>query len=285
MNIIIRTIGAQQVSGNVDRVVCAVPLPKGGKLKGVQGEVHVIGEEDQPTNQFMAWGISGHMVPVEEAETALEFGVLWDQVIVKSADPTTVAATTVLDWDWDTADLSVELEPGEMDINSLLGLSQRDKEFMAPRIEWTSFAKGRQGGFAAGSPDTYLPTDYKTFRSKINLTAEGPSAAMIGFSSPVLDETKVQTADQTPGSAAEWYMLQNMRETLRDMGKAQAGLIEATSDHPYADASTLIGNLVAPDMLDESSTLYNSISWRCLIVATWLLEFPGDSIPNTLDGR
>lgn len=273
------------MSGNVDRVVCAVPLPKGAKLKGVQGEVHVIGEEDRPTNKFSAWGLSGHMVPVEEAETALAYGTLWDQVIVKAQDPTTAAATTTLDWDWDTAVTGLEIEPGEMDINSLLGSTPFDKEFMAPRLEWVSFAKGRQGGFAAGTPDTWLPTDYKTFRSKVQLTAEGPSAAMIGFSSPLLDEVMTGGSHVTPSSAAEWYMLQNMRDTLRDMGKAQAGLIEATGDHPYADASTLIGNLVAPDMLDESSTLYQAISWRVMIAATWLLEYPGNSIPNSIDGR
>lgn len=264
--------------------MCAVPLPKGGSLISVQGELHMVGEESQDTAKFAAYGLSGHMVPVPEPESAVGFGALWDNVIVKAADPSVAAATTKLDFDWDTADTGTEIEPGEVDLLALLGLTQT-KEILPPRMEWVSWAKSRQGGFIAGTPDVYLPSDFKTFRSKRRLTAEVPSALMLAVSSPVLDDLRELAAHVTPSSAGEWYMMANMEETLRDFGKGNAGLTEAGALAPYLNASNLIAELVAPPMLDESSTQYNSMSWQALMVCTWILEYPDESIPNTLDGR
>lgn len=285
MRVIARSVGAQQIAGNVDRVVVSMPLPKGGKLISVHGEVHIIGEEDQPTNRFMAWGMSGVLVPIPDPETAITFNALWDNVVVKAADPTLVAATNLLDFDWDTANTGPEIEPGEMDIDALLGLTQGQKEFIPPRLSWMSWAKGRQGGFIAGTPDDYLPSDFKTYRSKRALVADVPSALMIAVSSPVLDEVELLAANTTPASSAQWYQLQNMDETMRDFAKMQAGLTDAGAISPYFDATALIADLVARDMLDESGTLFNSVSWTTLVTATWLLDFPGNSLPKTLDGR
>lgn len=285
MRVIARTIGAQTIAGNTDRVLAACPLPKGGRLLSVHGELHMIGEESQSTAQFMAYGIGGEMVPIVDPVTTITYQAIWDDVVVKSNDPSLAAATPRIDFDWITDDATPQLEPGEMDIDALLGLTQGQKEFLPPRIEWVSWAKSRQGGFAAGTPDTFLPSDFKTFSSKRRLIADVPSALMIAISSPLLDETEEVATHVPPSTAGEWYMLQNLRDTLRDMGKAQAGLIEAGAESPYADASTVIRDVVSKDMLDESTTLYNSMTWDALIVATWLLDFPGDSIPKSIDGR
>ena len=285
MRIIRRTIGAQTVTSGIDRVIGNAPLPKGGKVLSVHGELHVIGEESMPVDEFSAYGFSAHVVPIVDPETSIGLGALWDDVVVKALDPTTTAATSVLDMDWATDDTSPEIEPGELDVDDLLNMTQGQKELIAPRLEWISWAKSRQGGWVAATPDTYVGSDYKTFSSKRKITAEVPSMALIGFSSPSLDDRMIQSADVTMGSAAEWYMAQNMNETLRDMGKMQAGLTEAGAESPYAEASSLIADLVAPSMLDESTTMYRSCAYDVLCVATWLLEFPGESLPRTLDGR
>lgn len=273
------------MAGGTDQVLAALPLPKGGKLISVTGELHMVGEESQDTGKYMAYGIGGELVPIVDPETAINFQSLWDDVIVKSNDPSQTAATTRLDFDWVTNDATPQIEPGEMDIDALLGLTQGQKEFLPPRLEWVSWAKSRQGGFVAGTPDTFLPSDFKTFQSKRRLTADTPSALLIGISSPSLDEVEENATWLSPSSAAEWYMFQNMRETLRDMAKAQAGLTEAGAESPYANASQLITDLVARNMQDEAATQYNAMSWNALLSATWVLDFPGDSIPNTIDGR
>lgn len=285
MKVIRRTIGAQTVAAGIDRVVGSAFLPKGGKLLSVHGELHVVGEESRPVDNFTAYGFSGSMVPIVDPETAIGAGNVWDNAIVKALDPILAAAGVGLDLDWINADTSPEIEPGEIDVDALLGMTQGQKEFMSPRLEWMSWAKSRQGGWAAGTPDTYLPSDFKRFSSKIKLTADEPSLCMVGFSSPSLDDVRLQAADLTPGSAAEWYMLQNMKETLRDMGKMQAG-ISATGDLVEGvSATNLIMDLVAPSMLDESTTLYETATYDVLCVMTWFLELPDEDLPKMLDGR
>lgn len=283
MLLIGRSVYAKTVLANKDRVIGSIQLPKGGKLKSVSGEIHVNGPESQAVNLFNAYGVSGSMVPVPDMETAIENDELWDDVIVKASDPTQAAGTVGFDFDWTTDNDEPEIEPGDMDVDALLGATQEAKEFLAPRLEWVSWAKSRQGGYAAATPDTWLPSDYKTFRSKRTLVADEPSVCLIGFSSPALDERA--TADATFGSGSKWWMLQNMDATLLDMSKAQAGLLEAGAESPYADATAAIVEMIAPTMKDESVTLFKSLTWTVLCVCTWVVELPETSIPKVLDGR
>lgn len=285
MRVIRRTIGAQTVGAGIDRVVGSAPLPKGGKVLSVTGELHVIGGEAMQVDEFSAYGFSAHLVPIQDPETAILYGRLWDDVVVKAFDPSIVAATPTLDLDWETADLSPEIEPGEVDVDALLGMTQGAKELMSPRLEFISWAKSRQGGWTAATPDVFVGSDYKTFGTKKKLMAEVPSVALIGFSSPSLDDVREQAAELSYATAGEWYMLQNMNETLRDMGKMQAGLSETGNIRPGSDATTLLMDLIAPPMLDESTTMYSVQTWDVLCVATWVLELPGEDLPRTLDGR
>lgn len=285
MRVIARTIGAKTSAPNSDTVVCAVAIPKGGKVLSVQGELHVVGEEAQPVDDFMAYGFMAELIPIIDPTTQITFQALWDNVVVKASDPTNSAATNALDFDWDTADTGPAIEPGEMDIDELLGLTQGQKEIIAPRLEWLSWAKSRQGGFAAGTPDSFLPSDFKTFRSKKTVVADVPSAAVIAFSNPLLDDLVEEANFVPPITEGDWYMLANMDHTLIKFAEINAGLTEVGAESPYSQASTLIANLVAPRMLDESTTLYNALTYDVLCVATWVLEFPSDTIPNSIDGR
>lgn len=287
MIVIRRSIYAVNIAAGADNVIGSAPIPKGGKIMSVQGEIHVNGEESQDTGLFSAYGFSAHLVPLEDPETALTLDELWDDVVVKAIDPVTAAGAVGIDIDWITTVGAPEIEPGEMDVTDLLGMSQGSKELIAPRLEWISWAKSRQGGWAAGTPDTFFPSDYKTFKSEKTLAADAPSEVLIGFSSPSLDDLKLQSADVSFSSAAEWYMLQNMDSTLEDMAKAQAGLTEAGAESPYANASTLLEEVLAPPMVDESvASLYNTLAYDVLCVSTFVLEYPNSSIPKgAIDAR
>lgn len=285
MILVARTVGAQAVGTNVDRVLGAMPIPIGGSLLSVEGEIHMISaNEDQPIVGFNAWGFAGELVPIVAADVADLYNDIWNNVVVKAADLTTSAGTNRLDFDWDTSAGAPTVEPGEIDIDDMLGMSQGQKTFIEPRIEWVSWAKNKQGGFVGGTPDDYQPSDYKTFRSRKKLTADVPSAAMLTISNPLLDDVRADAAFLSPTGEGQWYMMQNMEDTMREVGKFQAGLSEVGAESPGADASALLQELVAPPMLTDSG-LFLDIAWTALVVATWVVDYPGDSIPNTIDGR
>ena len=185
--------------------------------------------------------------------------------------------------DWDTGDSGPEIEPGEMDMNDLLGLAIREKELIPPRMEWLSWAKSRQGGWIAGTPDVYQPSDYKTYRSTRTIVADVPSMALLGVSSPSF--TDVVTQIVSPGTVAEWAVLGNLRLAMEQMLLGQIGLTEAGAESPHADIGQFIAELAAPDMLDESTSLFVAMTYDVMCTATWLLDMPGSSIPGTIDGR
>lgn len=266
-----------------DQVHAWAPLPEGALVHSVQGEIHMMGPEATPIDTFVGWGFSAHVVPVDEMETGLDVQTLWDQTVVKSRDVTTSAGTPIVDFDIDTADTTNEIEPGEMDMNELLGLSVNDKELIAPTLRFVSFAKNRQGGWVAGTPDKYVPTDYVTFRSRRKLKADVPSMALLGISAPVMDDQA--TSILTPGSVGEWGVLSNMRLAMNQLLLGQLGLMEIGAETPYGDISTFIEELAAPVVLEGTTARFGNASWVPLVVATWHLELPSSSIPGMIDGR
>lgn len=283
MRVISRTIGALLVTAGQDEVMAWAPMPEGATLVSVSGSLHVVGEEGMSIAQFGGYGFSGHVVPVDEMETALDIQSLWDQVVVKALDPTASAGTEQVDFDVDTIDSNAEIQPGEMDVNAILGLAMMDKEFIAPQMRMLSWAKSRQGGHVVASPDVFNPSDYVTFRSQRRIVADVPSMALIGVSSLAFGD-RVQTIE-TPGTVGEWGVLGNMKLAMNQMLIGQLGLTEIGAESPHAEISGFIAELAAPDILDESVTLFDAQNFTCLMEAVWLLEMPDTSIPGVVDGR
>jgi len=265
-----------------DEVCAACPVPAGGKLLSVQGEVHVIGLEAAPTTQFAAFGFSGELIEITDPDTAVTMDVLWDQHVTKTVDPTETAGISTVDFDWDTVDTSPDVEPGEVDANDMTGLFERTKEIFAPQIEWMSFAKGQPVAVAAASPDTYTPRAFKTFRSQKTLMADTPSYALLALSSPALDQHENEAARVTLGNAQRWAILENLRNVMNDFWRINTGMVEAGAESPYAVISSAIGDLVSPLMIDPDTTLLDPMSYTALCRATWVLDLPGSSIPSTL---
>ena len=283
MRVISRTVAALTMGAGGDRVVAWAPLPEGAAVLGVQGELHVVGEESIGTSLFSGYGFAGQVVPVDDATVALDVQNLWDEAVTKAIDPSSAAGTSTVDMDWDTGDSDPQIEPGEMDVSDLLGLGIREKELIAPRMEWISWAKSRQGGFISGSPDVFHPSDYKTFRSARTIRADVPSMALLGVSNPSLDETQTQVVSL--GTVAEWAVLGNLRLAMEQMLIGQIGLTEAGAESPHADIGQFISELAAPDMLTETTSLFKAMAYDVMCTATWLLEMPGSSIPGTIDPR
>lgn len=253
----------------------------GGRLKSVTGELHVIGAEAQDIDLFAAYGFSGELVPVMDADGALDINVLWDNMVAKPVQPTSTAATDVVDWDTDgPAQTGPDVEPGEVDMKDITGLLDVNKALFQPRIEWMSFAKGAPVSVAAGTPDTYTPRSYKTFQSRRVLKADMPSYALLAVSSPSLDNE--QTTKTIINTAANWGVLENLRSIMQDFWRINTGMIEATAESPYDVASARIADLVSPDMINPATTLVAPQAFTVMCHCTWLLEMPDSQVSGVI---
>lgn len=281
MRVIRKTTAALSVAVGADEVLAWAPLPTGAKLLSVSGEINIVGPESLAISKFAAYGFSGYVIPVVDPTAALALKTTWDTMVVKNQVPTPQAATATIDYEWDIADTNEVIQPGRGTFEGITGMgAEKSKEIFRPRIEWMSFAK-RPVGFVAGTPDTYQPISHKTMRSQMKITAEEPSYAMLAITNPAL--TEVEETPLTDGNVGLWGMGMHLKEMIRDFWRIQAGLIEAGAESPYADATTYIQELVAPDMLDESTTLYgNTAALTAHVDVTWVLEFPDGDPVNTL---
>lgn len=282
-----RTIGSRDIAAGSDEPLAWAPMSEGMTLISVTGKLHVLGPEAIPINLFGAYGFSGYVMPVIEPEGgSVGAKATWDTMVTKAVDLSSVAATEQIDYDWDTADAGPAIEPGELDPSGLLGVGEDvTKTIIEPRLEFVSWANSRQGGWVAGSPDVYNPSDFKTFRSARRLTAERPSMALLAVSSPSMTDVTEGMNAFTATGMQNWGMLENLDEVMRAALIAALGLTETGAESPFGDMALFIQELVAPDMSDESATHFLSNIWRVMCEATWVFELEGSSIPMTLDGR
>lgn len=284
MRVVRNTTMSKNISGGSDGVVAWTPVPAGGRLLGVQGELHIIGPEAARVDNFHAFGFSGELVPVNDPDTGVGIDTLWDEMVTKTAVATEAYGTSgiTVDYDWDTADTDPDVEPGEVDVNDLTGLLDATREIFPPRIEWMSAAKGNPMSVAAGTPDTYTPRAFKQFRSSRKMVAAQPSYAMLALSAPALDRNIASAS--TMGTVKDWAILENLRNVMDDFWRINTGMIESGAESPYDFISKAVGDLVSPTMVQPATPLMVSASVTFMCQATWFLDFPGTSVPGTLEG-
>lgn len=278
-----KTVVTKLVSAGTDQVVAWAPIPDGGKLLSVQGELHIIGAEGSAVNQLSGYGFSGEVVPIRDPDSAQDINSLWDQMVTKPVQVSVAAGANSVDADWDTSDGAPDTEPGEVDVNQLLGLLESTREIFAPRLEWMSFAKGAPIPVVAGSPDTYTPRDFKTFRSTKKMMIEGASYAMLAVSSPSLDNEQVQ--ENIEIGSEPWGIMENIHLAMQQLLIQSLGMTETGNTEPYDTITTLIHEWLAPDIINPSTTLLDPQVFTAFCIADWVFDIPGSSIPNTLEAH
>lgn len=286
MIVVRETIVAGVVAPGTDKVLAWAPIPEGGKLLSVTGELHVLGLEEDSIDKFHGYGFSGELIPVVDPDAGVSLDTMWDYQVTKPADASVAAATTALDFDWDTSDTGPDVEPGQADLNQMLGLVESTKKIIEPVLEIVSFPKQRTGSYheETSGDDQWVPTDYKTFRSERKLVSrQGPSFAMLAFSSPTMDEE--ETSPTLESTVGQWGILGNLDNVLNDMWKMNAGLTDVGAIAPYLNASNEIEQLVAPDIVQPADAILSPTQWTVLCKATWLLDFPSSTVPRVLKGE
>jgi len=289
LKIVRKQITGAVVGADTDKVVAWAPVPEGGKVLSVQGALHIQGAEEKQVQQIYGYGFSGEVAPMVDPDFAGTLDTLWDYEVTKPSDVQVVAGgslTTGLEFDWDTALASPDVEPGQLDVNAMLNAFTPTKSLIEPRLEIVSYMKNNNGTYheEESADDQWMPTDYKTFRSRRKVKAEsGPAYAMLAFSSPTFDQE--ETAPDLVNDLKEWTMLGNLDSILQDMWKIQAGAMEAGAIEPYASAAKLIEKLVAPPIVQPGTAILVPQTWTVLTETTWLLDFPEQQALRMLRGE
>lgn len=283
MRVFRRTNTYRQVAAGTDVVVGHCPLPAGAQLIQTWGKLHMIASTKSTVTRAVGYGFSGHVLPILDPDNALPVDTLWDYQVTKAVDPTTVAATIGAEFDWDTTNTTPELEPGELDLERVMGLYRDKTEFIDPRFQLLTWANARQGAYEE-SGTSYTPTDFKSVRSTRRMEVDTPSYALVGVSSPSMDDQV--TAESTIATPGEWAIMENLESALDDFWKIQTGLIEVGAESPYSDISLLLEDLIAPPIFTPvSPDLIDIVAWNAYCEMTWEIDIPRRSFGSTLAGQ
>lgn len=273
------SVMAGVVTGDADVVVGGVPIPTGGRVLSVEGELHMIGAEGAAITKVSAYGFGGELVPVLDVEDQVDLNVLWDRMVPKAASVLIGTPGVSMDHDWDDAVITPQIEPGEVNVNQMMGLAEPTKEIIKPRMSYTSWAKN-QGGWVGGTPDVYNPSDYKTFRGSRSLKAQTNSYGLLAVSSPLFDR---EATTESTIVFSNFAVLGNLRDMIKLALLAQIGVVEAANDLPFQLVSDVIGRTVSPNIIQPAAAVIITQTWNFFCRSVWICDSGQSTIPSTVE--
>lgn len=249
---------ALDVPSGADMVIAGYPIPRGGILRNVWGDVHLVCAAEKPVQQAVFYGLTGYIVKMPDPDTVVTLQTLWDTAIEKASTGLSNASL-----DLDTVDVTSdpEFEPGEMKVGKLFDVGVAPVEIFKRRT-LVSFAKTPVGyEVIAGDEDLYIPTDHFKVRVNRSYRVDSPSYVLFGLSSPTLD--RVDASFPTTLTEEQWTQYTYLQETLVDAQKFMigGGLIDAGAESPYDKAVLLIERLTTQDIFEQGAGEFAHVEW------------------------
>lgn len=256
------------VTVGTDRVIGGMDIPSECVLNNVWGEVHCISEDVLFPSAVM-YGVRGLTVLRRDVDTLQTYDNLWDTMVPK--DTELAAGGFELSG---AANTDPEFEPGEPDAAKILDLHlyNDDMEWFKRR-KLVTFATSK-GGFIDATPDTFHATDFFKVRSRKRQAMEVTGAAMLGFSSPNLNDT-TSTDFGTLGSEQRIMSLKYFEVILEQAWMSLVGLTEAGAETPWIEAQGVVADFLEPDVHEDDAGRFLGQTWEVFATTTWDLTVPG----------
>lgn len=271
-----RVTSQYTIASDTDEVIAAVPLPVGGKLEGVNLRVSCIQGGISITTAVM-YGATMYAVPVLDPDAGAAFNVLWDTQVPKDKDE----AEGVYDLDTAAADVTPEFELGEMDFETLIGAGGAARK-MWRRRKLVTFPESPVG-FLDATPDKFQAIDAFSVKLKQKLSAQVPTVVMLGFSSPVLDDTTV--TDLTSPAEKDWTKLRFVTDTLKQAVVELLGEVEAGANAPWTQAAVMISTLLEGPAFEEDAGSFATGTWTVFCTGSFTISVPGEIGFGTLSSE
>lgn len=265
------SLGQVVAAAGADIVVGGVLLPSESVLNNVWGDVHAVSLISMDFDRAVLYGCSGYVLPVEDPNATNAFDTIWDTMVPKDTD----FAAGALDLDAESANTSPEFEPGEPNINRLMDLQVNDQDLRwFHRRKMLSFAT-RPTGFDSGdTPKSFIPADNFRVRSRKNIEADYHSAALLGFSSPGMDDVTT-TSWVSAADSVHWMQLKYLDVTLEQAFMQLAGLVETGAETPWEEAAALLEDLLEPTVVEITAGDFTAPSWNVFAALTFDVTVPG----------
>lgn len=301
VTVIRKQIREQDVVGGNDKVMAFMPIPPGGRLNGISGEVSIqVGNIDSgywngSKQVYQAFMFPAAVYAVQVQETGdITGGIddLWDKFIPKDVEMTETENTYWLDLDHDTSAVTrPREEPGEMSPNEIFGVNEPSR-LLWQREEMITFAKNGRGYESPSAdhngPDYYQPTEYYRVNARSGISFPQGGFVAFGVSAPTWDNT-TNAIGTGIADIQSLLQFQHMRLMLELAMPALLGLTETGATDPFGTVLTLIEDLAEPTITQTAATGANPTTFYpadAKITTNFRISVSvgDDQIPNTIGG-
>lgn len=264
-----KRFGAFQIDIGMDQVIAAAPVPAGGSSLQISGSVHVQTKLRVDILEKLRYSLKGYLIPIPDFDTQVTYKALWDKMVPKDD-----SATDSIDQDEAAGDAAPEDEPGDPDLEVIMGLSGTKLTKWFDRKRWISYAS-HPTGFEQNTTWFYWPAEVVNVNVNRKIFAEEPSMLMLALSSPSLDITT--TSLRSTPTRQDWARMDDIDDTLNDMRKAVLDLEEVAGDAPYTTAQIMIVDLLEQAMMEEAAVGndFRAVEWRVLSSINFKVDMPG----------
>lgn len=251
-----RRMSQKSITVGTDLVLVGMTLPSDSVIHNVSCRVSCLINSIFNFTSIAAYAVEAWLVPLLDPDAASPFDTLWDTLVPKDTD------VEVLDLDTGAVDTTPFYEPGEIDLSQLFDVGLRP-ERVYQRIRMLT----PLGGAAAVFQDSvspyaprWVPGDSFHLQLKKRYRVRQPSALLVGFASPAMDDTTA-TAEVALGEA-ELAQVKYMGEVIKRAMMHQLGLTEAGAETPWEEATALIKKHLEPDVVEQTVDTFAGGAWH-----------------------
>lgn len=252
-----------------DQVIFGLPLPSDTVVHDIRAKFSVLAGQILTKSQICGYAVEGWILPVLDPDAAATFDAIWDALVPKDTDVTTLDLDTV------AADATPFWEPGEVDFTAVVDVGLRPKRIYH-RHRYLDMVNGAVGLLDDAAPPTahdWQPGEKFTFHRKSKLRVSQPSILVFAIASPAGDDTTVVL--ETALTEPNWFQIKYIDHTLERAMLSLFGLTEAGAETPFEEATVLLSNYLDPNFFEETGGQFISPSWEVLAELGVDLSVPG----------
>jgi len=272
MQLQMRRYGTVNPGPGADAVLWSWPLTKESVLNQMQGEVHMITQEDMSTLEVSMYGAEGWIVQSDSAADFQQQDAMWDASVPKDDSSADLLDTSF------AANVISMMEVGEINVAQLFDQELLGPERFFQREKILSYATF-PSGFKAGTPNTYIPGDVFPVNIGKRYKATRQSGVLFGIGSPdfaAASDPHVVPQLGSLATAQSMYALRFLENYLDSAMVSLIGLTEAGADTPYDEILDFVQELLEKiNSGGGGSSQFEPVTWTAAGVATAGIQVPG----------
>lgn len=261
------------VDTTADQVLMGVSLPSDSVISEIRFKGSMVGGAILTTSQIMGYALEAWILPVLDPDAAVAFDVLFDNLVPKDTD------STSLDLDTIAADVTSFWEPGEFDATQLVDVGLRP-ERLWHRHRFLDMATGAIAYMDNAAPPTALdwqPGDRFGFSRPKRYRVRQPSVFVIAATSPAGDDT-VGTVGVAL-SESSWFQIKYIDHLVERLMISMFGLTETGAETPWDEALQVLQLHIDPNFFEETGGQLVTQNYELLGEMTLKMDVPG-SLPK-----